>query len=209
MDNINILPLLEKSDLSAKMKNSISQKLNNIISTIEDAHNKKDVNIDIDLLAQEIKATAKILVKKSDKFQKDIISSTLKQKEESLETLEISKLRIQAQMKDLKKKENALTIKPSNSFFTNLKINLSKLLGFNNKAKYSQRPASLQKTLNDYNKKLSNYDLEKNKISQNYYENGSKKLELIRKNTFKILCTSKYNFSNEAISSFRERIKNL
>ena len=155
MDNINILPLLEKSDLSAKMKNSISQKLNNIISTIEEVHNKKDVNIDIDLLAQEIKATAKILVKKSDKFQKDIISSTLKQKEESLETLEVSKLRIQAQMKDLKKKENALAIKPSSSFFTNLKINLSKLFGFNNKAKYSQRPASLQKTLNDYNKKLS------------------------------------------------------
>ena len=135
MDNINILPLLEKSDLSAKMKNSISQKLNNIISAIEDVHNKKDVNINIDLLAQEIKATAKILVKKSDKFQKDIISSTLKQKEESLETLEVSKLRIQAQMKDLKKKENALAIKPSNSFFTNLKINLSKLFGFNNKAK--------------------------------------------------------------------------
>ena len=161
MDNINILPLLEKSDLSAKMKNSISQKLNNIISAIEDVHNKKDVNINIDLLAQEIKATAKILVKKSDKFQKDIISSTLKQKEESLETLEVSKLRIQAQMKDLKKKENALIIKTTNSFFANLKINLSKLFGFNNKKKYSQRPASLQQAMNDYNTKLSNYDLEK------------------------------------------------
>ena len=140
MDNINILPLLEKSALSTKMKNSISKKLNNIISTIEDVHNKKNFNIDTNLLSQEIKATARILVKKSDKFQKDIISSTLKQKEESLETLEVSKLRIEAQMKDLKKKENALTIKTTNSFFANLKINLSKLFGFNNKKKYSQRP---------------------------------------------------------------------
>ena len=122
MDNINILPLLEKSALSTKMKNSISKKLNNIISTIEDVHNKKNFNIDTNLLSQEIKATAKILVKKSDKFQKDIISSTLKQKEESLETLEVSKLRIEAQMKDLKKKENALTIKTTNSFFANFNI---------------------------------------------------------------------------------------
>ena len=109
----------------------------------------------------------------------------------------------------LKKKENALIIKTTNSFFANLKINLSKLFGFNNKKKYSQRPASLQQAMNDYNTKLSNYDLEKNKISQNYYENGSKKLELIRKTTYKILCTSKYDFSNEAISSFREKIKRL
>lgn len=209
MNNINILPLLEKSALSTKMKNSISKKLNNIISTIEDVHSKKNFNIDTNLLSQEIKATAKILVKKSDKFQKDIISSTLKQKEESLETLEVSKLRIEAQMKDLKKKENALTIKTTNSFFANLKINLSKLFGFNNKKKYSQRPASLQQAMNDYNTKLSNYDLEKNKISQNYYENGSKKLELIRKTTYKILCTSKYDFSNEAINSFKEKIKRL
>ena len=102
-----------------------------------------------------------------------------------------------------------MTIKTTNSFFANLKINLSKLFGFNNKKKYSQRPASLQQAMNDYNTKLSNYDLEKNKISQNYYENGSKKLELIRKTTYKILCTSKYDFSNEAISSFREKIKRL
>lgn len=209
MNNINILPLLEKSDLSVKMKNSISQKLNKIISTIEDVHSNKNSSIDIDLVAQEIKATAKILVKKSDKFQKDIISSTIKQKEESLETLEVSKLRIEAQMKDLKKKENALAIKPSNSFFANLKINLSKLFGFNNKVNYSQRPVSLQKTLEDYSTKLSSYDAEKNKISQTYYENGSKKLELIRKNTYKILCTSKYHFSSEAVNSFREKIKHL
>lgn len=202
--NINILPLLEKSKLSQEMKNDISRKLNNLISILENIHNIENVNIDIDTLSYEIKSTARILIKKSDKFQKDIISSTLKQKEESLETLEISKLRIEAQMKDLKKKENALMIKTNHSFFSTLKINLTRL--FSNKKKNT---SSIEQTLNDYKTKLSNYDLEKNKISQSFYENGSKKLELLRKNTYKVLCTSKYTVSNESISSLKERIEHL
>lgn len=207
--NVNILPLLEKSDLSQKMKSDISKKLSALLSAIEDTHNKKNINIDIGSLIYEIKSTAKILVKKSDKFQKDIISSTLKQKEESLETLEVSKLRIEAQIKDLKKRENALTIRNNKSFLSNLKFNLSRLLGFNNKAKYSKGTLSLEQTLSNYKTKLSNYDLEKNKISQSFYENGSKKLELLRKNTYKVLCTSKCPASTETIALMRERIKHL
>lgn len=207
--NVNILPLLEKSDLSQKMKSDISKKLSALLSAIEDTHNKKNINIDIDSLIYEIKSTAKILVKKSDKFQKDIISSTLKQKEESLETLEVSKLRIEAQIKDLKKRENALTIRNNKSFLSNLKFNLSRLLRFNNKTKYSKGTLSIEQTLSNYKTKLSNYDLEKNKISQSFYENGSKKLELLRKNTYKVLCTSNCHASTEAIALMRERIKHL
>ncbi len=207
--NVNVLPLLEKSDLSQKMKSDISKKLSALLSAIEDTHNKKNINIDIDSLIYEIKSTAKILVKKSDKFQKDIISSTLKQKEESLETLEVSKLRIEAQIKDLKKRENALTIRNNKSFLSNLKFNLSRLLGFNNKTKYSKGTLSIEQTLSNYKTKLSNYDLEKNKISQSFYENGSKKLELLRKNTYKVLCTSNCHASTEAIALMRERIKHL
>lgn len=207
--NVNILPLLEKSDLSQKMKSDISKKLSALLSAIEDTHNKKNINIDIDSLIYEIKSTAKILVKKSDKFQKDIISSTLKQKEESLETLEVSKLRIEAQIKDLKKRGNALTIRNNKSFLSNLKFNLSRLLRFNNKTKYSKGTLSIEQTLSNYKTKLSNYDLEKNKISQSFYENGSKKLELLRKNTYKVLCTSNCHASTEAIALMRERIKHL
>lgn len=202
--NITILPLLEKSELSSKMKNDISRKLNNLVFILENIHSNKHIDVDEDELIYEIKSTAKILVKKSDKFQKDIISSALRHKEESLETLEISKLRIEAQMKDLKKKENALMLRTNHSLFSTLKINLTRL--FSNKKKSIP---SIEQTLNDYKAKLYNYDLEKNKISQLFYENGSKKLELLRKNTYKILCTSKYTVSTESLISLKERIKHL
>lgn len=209
--NINITSLLSECSLSGKMKNNISKKLINIINTIEELHTNKSTNISIDqnLLHKEIKTAAKTLVKKSDKFQKEIIETTLKRKEESMEMLEVSKLRIEAQIKDLQKRQNSLAVKSTNSFFCNLKNNLFKLLKLNTSKKKSEKSSTVEEKLKDYNLKLSNYDLEKDKLSRTFYENGSKKLNLLRKQTYYALSASTPSITTESINTIKEKIKHL
>lgn len=210
--NINIASLLSESNLSAKNKLNISHKLNNLINIIEEVRTKKNIsNIELDeiLLSKEIKSTAKVIVKRSDQFQKKIIESTLKKKEETLEMLEISKLRVEAQIKDLEKRKTALTVKTNNSFFYNLKRNLFKLFNITTIKKSFEKPLSLEDKLKNYNLKLSNYELEKDKMSKSFSETGSQKLALLRKQTYYALSSSKIIATQEAIQSIKEKINNL
>lgn len=210
--NININSLLSESSISVKMKNNISQKFNTIVTVIEEIHKNKNTEnfiINDELLSKEIKASAKILIRKSDTFEKEIIESTLKQKEESIEMLEISKLRIEAQIKELEKRKMALTLKNNNSFFHNLKTNFFKIFNFNLSKKYSKKPLSLESKLDNFNLKLSNYDLEKDKLSKNFYENGTAKLASLRNHTYHILATSKTDVTTDKINSIKTKIKNF
>ena len=211
-ENINIASLLSTSSLSVKAKLSVAHKLTALLNTIEKIYTEKSIsNIEIDesLLSKEIKTTAKAIVKKSDTFQKEIIESTVKQKEQSMEMLEVSKLRIEAQMKDLQKKKNALTEKTTNSFFLNLRNNIFKLFNINLTKKSGKEPLTLDDKLKSYSIKLYNYELEKNKIAQNFSETGSQKLAFLRKQTYYALSSSKAVATPESIQSMKEKIKNI
>lgn len=210
-ENINIASLLSTSSLSSKAKLSVSHKLTKLLNTIETIYTEKNastIEIDESLLAKEIKTTAKAIVKKSDNFQRKILESTLKQKEQSMEMLEISKLRVEAQMKDLQKKKNALTEKSTNSFFLNLKNNIFKLFNIN-LTKSGKEPLTLDDKLKSYSIKLYNYELEKRKIAQNFSETGSQKLAFLRKQTYYALSSSKAVATPESIQSIKEKIKNI
>ena len=210
--NINIASLLSASNLSKKSKTNISRKLNKLINIIEEIHTKKhieNIEIDEDSLAKEIKLTAKAIVTKSDQFHKAIVTSTLKKKEESMEMLEISKLRVEAQIKDLQKRESALTVKTNHSFFYNLKNRLFKIFNISSIKKHSEKTLSLEDKLKNYNLKLSNYELEKDKLSKNFYENGSTKLSLLIKQTYYALATSKVVATPESIATIKEKIRNF
>lgn len=212
VQNINITSLLSQSSLSSKQKESISLKLNNILNVLETINaekNTKNIEIEENILNKEIKLVAKTIVKRSNQFQKEIIESTLKKKEESIEMLEISKLRIEAEIKDLQNKKNALSVKTKNNFFFNIKNKLSKLFNLKFNEKRTNPDIELETTLKDYNLKLSNYDLEKDKISKNFYENGSTKLDLIRKQTYCALASSKATITNDSIKSIKEKLKSL
>lgn len=209
-NNINISSILSKGSLSPSMKTSVLDKFNNLIKIIEKIHKTSkitDIAIDEKLLNIEIKSTAKLIVKKSDKFQKDIVESTLKQKEESMEMLEISKLRLKAQIKDLEKRKNALTVKTTNSFFNTIKQNIFKLFNFNKSN--SSKTSNLDDNLKNYSLKLSNYDLEKDKISKKFYENGSAKLTLLRRQTYYALSSSNILVTQDSLISIKEKIKNI
>lgn len=210
--NINIASLLSKNTLSIKEKNIISNKLTNLLNIIETIHtNKKLENIEIadELLSDEIRTVAKTLVKKSDQFQKEIVESTLKKKEESMEMLEISKLRVQAQIKDIERKKTALTVKSNNTFFYNLKNSIFKLFNIKSTKKHSEKTLSLDQQLKNYNLKLSDYDIEKDKISKSFSETGSQKLTLLRRQTYYALVSSKTLATPETIQNIKEKIKKI
>lgn len=207
--NINIVSLLSESSLSGKMKNNISKKLNKLVTILEKIHTGNVVEIDEAILLREIKLSANTLVKKSDKFQKEIIETTIKRKEESMEMLEISKLRLKTQIKDLEKNKTTLTVKSNNSFFYTLRNNLFNLLKINTRKKNSEKTLILEKQLEDYKLKLSNCDNEKDKLTKDLIEAGSTKLTLLRNQTYQVLTASSIPVTTESIQSIKTRIKNF
>lgn len=209
-ENINIASLLSTSSLSEKSKLNVSNKLVNLLNAVEKIYNEKSIsNVEIDesLLSKEIKMTAKAIVRKSESFQKEIISSTLKQKEQSMEMLEVSKLRVETQMKDLQKKQSALTTKTTNSFFINLKTNFFKIFNFNRK--HAKEDLSIDDKLKSYSVKLYNYELEKHKIAKTFSETGSEKLASLRRQTYYALSSSKAVATPESIQIMKEKIKSI
>lgn len=217
--NFDINDLLNESSISSQMEKIILSKLNKLVTLIETLHtsesNPKSSNqLNEEALSKEIKATAKLIVKKSNNYSKKAVESVAKQKEEALELLEISKLRVEAELKDLRKRNKTseseyLAISQKNSFFSIIKFKLYSIFNRSNKKCYSEKPLSFEEQIKKYNLKLVNFEQQKQNISEKYSAIGTQKLEQLRKHTYSILGNTYSTVTSENITYIKNKLNSI
>lgn len=185
-DNINELSLLmNENSLSESAKKEITKKINNLLDFINYLSELKNTDDSLvndianlkNTLLKEQKATARMIVKKNDSLSKNLIKDLTAKKENSLQTLEISQLRLEAELKKLKS-ETYPTIKAENSLFGKI-FGLFKIK-FNNKKTANKLKAQIDLTTT----KLNDLEKQKENLANAFGTTGKEALKHLNKVTY-------------------------
>lgn len=202
--NINELSLLmNENSLSESVKKEITRKINNLLKFINNLSTKNNIddsftneltNIKNTLLTEQ-KSTARMIVRKNNSLSKDLIKSLTTQKENSLQVLEVSQLRLEAELKQLKAETNYPSVKADCSVFNKI-FNIFKV-PFNNRAKKSKITSTKNK-LNDLEK-------QKEVLAKNFGSTGKEALRYLNKVTYNSFLPVS-DVSSKKIETIRNKI---
>ena len=186
--------LMTENSLSNSSKNRIASKINNIIELTNNINNITNLSELNSLLSNEQKATARTIVNKNDILSKKLIKSMSFQKENLLQTLEISQLRLEAELKTLNENLNLPMLKTNTSIWTKL-INLFKL-PFLARNKKAVKVNSTREKINSTTLKLTNLQKNKEDLTKEFGNTGLESLKYLNKITYTALLPGYYSNSS-------------
>ena len=186
--------LMTENSLSNSSKNRIASKINNIIELTNNINNITNLSELNSLLSNEQKATARTIVNKNDILSKKLIKSMSFQKENLLQTLEISQLRLEAELKTLNENLNLPMLKTNTSIWTKL-INLFKL-PFLARNKKAIKVNSTREKINSTTLKLTNLQKNKEDLTKEFGNTGLESLKYLNKITYTALLPGYYSNSS-------------
>lgn len=184
--NINKLSLLmSESSMNDTTKAEIKNKLNNLLNFMEHLtesnNNKYDLSNIKNLLLNEQKSAAKIIVSKNNCISKDLIKSMASQKESLLQVIEISQLRLEAELTKLNS-EMSYPVKKIETSFFNKMFGLFKIPFKNMSTKKSV--AALRTKISTTTDKLNDLEKQKEDLSKNFGTTGTEALKYLNKITY-------------------------
>ena len=186
--------LMNENSLSTSSKNKIASKIENIIELMNNIDNTGNNMHELNsLLSNEQKATARTIVSKNDILSKKLIKSMSFQKENLLQTLEISQLRLEAELKTLNENLNLPVLKTNISIWTKL-LNLFKL-PFLAKNKKAVKVNSTREKINSTALKLTSLQKNKEDLTKEFGDTGLESLKYLNKITYTALLPGYYSSS--------------
>ena len=186
-----ITMLMNENSLSNSSKNRIASKIDNIIELMNNPNNINNVSEFNSLLSSEQKATARTIVNKNDILSKKLIKSMSFQKENLLQTLEISQLRLEAELKTLNDNLNLPVLKTNASLWAKL-LNLFKL-PFLAKNKKAVKVNSTREKINSTTLKLTSLQKNKEDLTKEFGDTGLESLKYLNKVTYTALLPGYYS----------------
>ena len=186
-----ITMLMNENSLSNSSKNRIASKIDNIIELMNNPNNINNVSEFNSLLSSEQKATARTIVNKNDILSKKLIKSMSFQKENLLQTLEISQLRLEAELKTLNDNLNLPVVKTNASLWAKL-LNLFKL-PFLAKNKKAVKVNSTREKINSTTLKLTSLQKNKEDLTKEFGDTGLESLKYLNKVTYTALLPGYYS----------------
>ncbi len=186
-----ITMLMNENSLSNSSKNRIASKIDNIIELMNNPNNINNVSEFNSLLSSEQKATARTIVNKNDILSKKLIKSMSFQKENLLQTLEISQLRLEAELKTLNDNLNLPVLKTNASLWAKL-LNLFKL-PFLAKNKKAVKVNSTREKINSTTLKLTSLQKNKEDLTKEFGDIGLESLKYLNKVTYTALLPGYYS----------------
>jgi len=202
--NINELTLLmNENSLSESTKKEITRKINklldfiNYLSELKNVDNTLANNIDDikNTLLKEQKSTARMIVKKNDSLSKNLIKSLTIQKENSLQVLEVSQLRLEAELKKLKGESTSPALKAEASVFNKI-FSLFKVT-FNARSQKAK--------INSTTLKLNDLEKQKENISEKFGVTGKESLKYLNRVTYNSFLPAS-DLSSKKIESIKNKI---
>ena len=186
-----ITMLMNENSLSNSSKNRIASKIDNIIELMNNPNNINNVSEFNSLLSSEQKATARTIVNKNDILSKKLIKSMSFQKENLLQTLEISQLRLEAELKTLNDNLNLPVLKTNASLWAKL-LNSFKL-PFLAKNKKAVKVNSTREKINSTTLKLTSLQKNKEDLTKEFGDTGLESLKYLNKVTYTALLPGYYS----------------
>lgn len=186
--------LMNENSLSNSSKNRIASKINNIIELTNNINNINNLSELNSLISTEQKATARTIVNKNDVLSKKLIKSMSFQKENLLQTLEISQLRLEAELKTLNENLNLPVLKTNTSIWARL-LNLFKL-PFLAKNKKAVKVNSTREKINSTTLKLTSLQKNKEDLTKEFGDTGLESLKYLNKITYTALLPGYYSSSS-------------
>ncbi len=186
-----ITMLMNENSLSNSSKNRIASKIDNIIELMNNPNDINNVSEFNSLLSSEQKATARTIVNKNDILSKKLIKSMSFQKENLLQTLEISQLRLEAELKTLNDNLNLPVLKTNASLWAKL-LNLFKL-PFLAKNKKAVKVNSTREKINSTTLKLTSLQKNKEDLTKEFGDTGLESLKYLNKVTYTALLPGYYS----------------
>ena len=189
-----ITMLMNENSLSNSSKNKIASKIENILEFLNNPNSVNNLSEFNSLLSSEQKATARTIVNKNDILSKKLIKSMSFQKENLLQTLEISQLRLEAELKTLNDNLNLPVLKTNASLWAKL-LNLFKL-PFLAKNKKAVKVNSTREKINSTTLKLTSLQKNKEDLTKEFGDTGLESLKYLNKVTYTALLPGYYSSSN-------------
>ena len=209
----HIYKLMSEHSLSDITKNEITKKIYNLINFMNflnntktiDASEKNELLTIYNSLAIEQKKTAKLLVSKNNLLSKNFIKSMATQKENLLQMLEISQLRLEAELKNLNEKLSYPAIKTESSFFTKL-FSLFKV-PFKNITHIKKTPPinHTREKINSTTSKINSLEKRKEELSREFGTTGNEALRYLNKITYNSFLPV-YDTSNSHLENLKNKI---
>ena len=204
--------LMNEHSLSDSTRNEISNKIHNIINFINflntiksNDDNLKSQLLELSiLLSQEQKATARIIVSKNNLLSKNLIKSMATQKENLLQVIEISQLRLEAELKNLNEKLSYLVIKTETSFFNKL-FSIFKIPFKNKKLQNNATINHTREKISLTTSKLNSLEKRKEDLAQEFGSTGTDALKYLNKITYKAFLPV-YDISNSHLENLKNKI---
>jgi len=205
--------LMNKNSLSESNRYIISQKIQNIINYISYLNTIKSTDETLNaeltaislLLANEQKATAKIIVSKNNLLSKNLIKSMSTQKENLLQMIEINQLHLEAELKRLNQKLNYPVLRTESSFLTKL-FNLFKI-PFKNST-YTKNKGSIRlmrEKIDLTTSKLNSLEKKKEDLAKELGYTGTDALRYLNKVTYNSFLPV-YDTSNSHLENLKNKI---
>ena len=199
--------LINEHTLSTYTKQQIIEKINNLINFINNIYVKKASDNELTSLMNKLlaeqKSTAKIIVSKNNLLSKNLIKNMTTQKENMLQVIEISQLRLEAELKKLNETLSYPALKTDTTFFSKL-FNILKVPFKSFIEKKSPTPLIItRKRINLTTTKLSSLERKKEDLSKEFSHTGTESLRYLNKITYQALLPA-----NDTSTSHLQNLKN-
>jgi len=208
--------LMNEHSLSEFNKKEITQKLQkltsfmnylNTINTLDDTL-KNELTALNNLLSIEQKTTARLIVSKNNLLSKSLIKSMANQKENLLQVLEISQLRLEAELKRLNATINYPAIKTEVSFFNKI-FNLFRVPFKNiNSSKKTSPINRTREKISLTTSKLNNLEKRKEDLVKEFGCTGNEALRYLNKITYNSFLPI-YDTSNSHLENLKNKLSVL
>ncbi len=183
--------LMNENSLSALNKENIISKINNLLefmwylNTAETIDNTlvQELSGIYSKLSKEQKSTAKIIVSKNNSLSKNLIKSMAYQKENMLQVIEISQLRLEAELKELNSKISYPAIKANSSLFSRI-FNIFKIPFKNTTSAKQLAVKPIREKIKLTTSKLNDLEKQKENLSKEFGCTGTEALKYLNKITY-------------------------
>jgi len=183
--------LMNENSLSDFNKETIKIKINNLLNLMNYLSNIKTTDNTLSnelleiyaLLIKEQKTTARAIVCKNNSLSKSLIKSMTHQKENLLQVLEISQLRLEAELKELNSKISYPAIKTETSFFSKF-FNLFRVPFKNITSTKVDSVKPIREKIKLTTSKLNDLEKQKEELSKEFGCTGVEALRYLNKVTY-------------------------
>jgi len=208
-----IYTLMNEHSLSESVKLQISNKIQalinfmNYLNTVKKADPtfKSELASIHALLSKEQKSTAKMIVSKNNMLSKNLIKSMSTQKENLLQVLEISQLRLEAELKKLNEKISYPAVKTEVSFFNKLFTLFKIPFKTTGRKKYISSAIRTREEISLTTSKINSLEQKKEDLVKEFGCTGTESLRYLNKITYNSFLPV-YDTSDSHLQNLKNKI---